>query len=71
MFPSGSKPGGANLFKKPGIMGVGKKKFQLDVAAPTETELKQIQKVETKLLAPKITVKKMNIQQDGGSSQPG
>ncbi len=56
------------MFKKPGIMGVGKKKFQLDVAAPTETELKQIQKVETKLLAPKITVKKMNLPQDGGSS---
>lgn len=40
MFNSGSKPGGAGgLFKKPGMMGLGKKKFQLDVAAPSETEV--------------------------------
>ena len=40
MFSSGSKPpgGAAALFKKPGMMGLGKKKFQMDVAAPTESD---------------------------------
>jgi hypothetical protein len=57
MFNSGQKTGGG-LFAKPGMMGLGKKKFQLDVAAPSETEIKQIQKVEAKLFAPKITLKK-------------
>jgi len=37
----------------------------LDVAAPSESEQKLIQKVETKLLAPKITVKKINNLGDG------
>ena len=61
MFGSASKApsgGGAGLFKKPGMMGIGKKKFQLDVAAPSENDLKQIQKVENKLFAPKINLKK-------------
>ena len=35
------------------------------MAAPSESEQKMIQKVETKLLAPKITVKKMNNLGDG------
>jgi len=34
------------------------------VQAPSENELKQIQKVETKLLAPKINVKRMNVNED-------
>jgi len=51
---SGSKPPGAGLFKKPGMMVPGKKKFQMDVAAPTESDKKVMQKVETKLMAPKI-----------------
>ena len=54
---SGSKPPGAGLFKKPGMMGLGKKKFQLDVAAPTESDQKVMQKVETKLMAPKMVKK--------------
>ena len=37
MFGSGSK--GPTLFKKPAMMG-GKKKFQMDVQAPSENELK-------------------------------
>lgn len=42
MFGSGSKPpgGAGGLFKKP-MMG-GKKKFQMDVAAPNETDVKVI-----------------------------
>lgn len=68
MFNSGSKASGGGLFKKPGMMGLGKKKFQLDVAAPSENEVQQIQKVEAKLLAPKMmTVKKM----EGGSGASG
>lgn len=55
---SGSKPPGGGLFKKPGMMGLGKKKFQMDVSAPTENDQKVMQKVETKLLAPKIVPKK-------------
>lgn len=35
--------------------------------APTESELKQIQKVETKLMAPKINIKR-NADGDGGPS---
>ena len=55
MFSGSKPPGGAGgLFKKPGMMGLGKKKFQMDVAAPTESDQKVMQKVETKLLAPKI-----------------
>ena len=43
------------------MAGIGKKKFQLDVAAPSETEVKQIQKVEAKMFAPpKITLKKVD-----------
>lgn len=64
-----SGPGG--LFKKPGMMGLGKKKFQMDVAAPTENELKQIQKVENKLLAPKITIKKMTNNEPGAENRNG
>lgn len=63
MFGSGSK--GPTLFKKPAMMG-GKKKFQMDVQAPSENELKQIQKVETKLLAPKMVVK-LNSNKDSAS----
>jgi len=57
---SGQKTGGG-LFAKPGMAGIGKKKFQLDVAPPSETETKQIQKVEAKMFAPpKITIKKVD-----------
>ena len=50
---SASKPpGGAGLFKKPNVMGIGKKKFQMEQAAPDENQLQQINKVQTKLLAP-------------------
>ena len=61
MFPSGSKSGGgAGLFKKPGMMGLGKKKFQMDEIAPTDKDQNIMKKVETKLLAPKINVKKLD-----------
>lgn len=51
-FSSEKKPAG--LFMKPKM--ISKKKFQMDVAPPTESDLQQIQKVEQKLLSgPKIT----------------
>jgi len=40
------------------VLGGAKQKFKLDMPAPSEQEIRQIQKVETKLLAPKMTVKK-------------
>ena len=55
---SGSKPPGGGLFSKPGMMGLKMKKFQMEVSAPSENDQKVMQKVETKLLAPKIVPKR-------------
>lgn len=60
------------VFKKPAL-GIGKQKFKLDMPAPDENEVKQIQKAQNALLGPKITVKKFNV--DSGAApnnlQPG
>ena len=53
---SGSKPAGVGMFKKPALGA--RKKFQMEVAPVDENEVKQIQKIETKLMGPKMVIKK-------------